>query len=61
MKTDGYPCRILKGDRISIPKVIMDLLKLKQGDLMLVKIGKKSLFMKPCKVVEVEISEVTNI
>lgn len=53
--SNGYPCRILRGDRISIPKPIMDLLKLKQGDLMVIKIGKKSLFMKPCKVVELEI------
>ena len=57
MKTlsNGYPCRILEGDRISIPKIIMKNLGLKQGDLMLVRYSKRNLIMTPCKVVEMEV------
>lgn len=47
-----YPCRILKGNRISIPNEIIIELNLKQGDLLLRKHGGKGLFFIPCKVVE---------
>lgn len=48
----SYPCRILKGDRISIPNQIMKDLNLKVGDLLLRKRGGKGLVFVPCKVVE---------
>lgn len=51
----SYPCRILKGDRISIPKEIMKLTNLKEGDFLIAKLSKKHLLLKPCKVVEVDI------
>lgn len=50
MKT--YPCRILKGNRISIPAEIMNELNLKQGDLLLRKRDGKGLVFVPCKMVE---------
>lgn len=48
-----YPCRILKGNRISIPNEIMKELNLKKGDLLLRKRDGKRLLFVPCKVVEV--------
>jgi len=48
-----YPCRILKGQRITIPKEIMQDLNLKVGDLLLRKRDGKALVFVPCKVVMV--------
>ena len=48
----SLPCRILKGNRISIPNEIMKDLNLKTGDLLLRKRDNKGLLFVPCKVVE---------
>lgn len=48
-----YPCRILKGDRITIPKELMSELNLKVGDLVMKKRDGKALVFVPCKVVEI--------
>jgi len=50
--TKTYPCRILKGNRITIPKELVKELGLKVGDLMLRKRQGKALIFVPCKVVE---------
>lgn len=49
----SYPCKILKGDRIAIPKAIMDDLNLKVGDLLMRKRDGKALVLTPCKIVEI--------
>lgn len=51
--TKSYPCRILKGDRITIPKELMIKLNLKVGDLLMRKRDDKALIFVPCKVVEI--------
>ena len=48
----NYPCRILKGNRISIPSEIMKDLNLKKGDLLMRKRDGNALVFVPCKVVE---------
>ena len=47
-----YPCRILKGNRISIPTEIMQDLNLKKGDLLMRKRDGKALIFVPCKLME---------
>ena len=47
-----YPCKVLSGNRITIPKQIMTDLNLKVGDLVMRKRDKKALVFVPCKVVE---------
>ncbi|MCH7560771.1 MAG: hypothetical protein IIC67_05290 [Thaumarchaeota archaeon] len=54
VQSESYPCRILKGQRIAIPKQIMQDLNLKVGDLLLRKRDKKALIFVPCKVIEIE-------
>ena len=55
VQSESYPCRILKGQRIAIPKQIMQDLNLKVGDLLLRKRDKKALIFVPCKVIECKI------
>jgi len=51
--TKSYPCRILTGNRITIPKEIMKSLNLKVGDLLMKKESGKGIIFIPCKVVEI--------
>ena len=48
----SFPCRILKGNRITIPTEIMKDLNLKVGDLLMRKQEGKGLLFVPCKIVE---------
>ncbi len=48
-----YPCKILSGNRITIPKEIMKSLNLKVGDLLMKKTIDKGIIFVPCKVVEI--------
>ena len=47
-----YPCKVLSGNRITIPKQIMKDLNLKVGDLVIRTIEGNRLYFTPCKVVE---------
>jgi len=49
----SYPCKILSGNRITIPKEIMKSLNLKVGDLLMKKTTDKGIIFVPCKVVEI--------
>lgn len=51
--TKSYPCRILKGNRITIPKEIMKSLNLKVGDFLLRKRDQKGIIFVPCRLVEI--------
>lgn len=48
----SYPCRILKGNRITIPREIAKEMKVKVGGLLLLKRQGKGIYLVPCKVVE---------
>jgi len=50
--TKQYVCRILSGDRITIPKPIFEELNLKVGDLLLKKMEGNKLIFVPAKLVE---------
>lgn len=48
----SFPCKILSGGRITIPKEIMKSLNLKVGDLLLKYCEGKALVFIPAKIVE---------
>jgi len=50
--TKQYVCRILSGDRITIPKPIFESLGLKEGDLLMRKMEGNKLIFVPAKLVE---------